>query len=94
MRVSKPPSRAWEVVRAFGALPCFLVFSVIFWELAVGAELLAGWESGRGWSVMSMCFRGIGLLIGGLTLVGTVIFFVTWVFHMVRVIRGQSSDQS
>ena len=90
MSTPKPESRAWLVFRSFAALPCFLIVTVIFWELAVGAGLLRSWAAGHGWSILGWCFRAIGIAIASVTVIGTVIVFVAWIVHMFRVIRGQT----
>ncbi len=90
MSASKPESRVWLVFRTFAALPCFLIVTVIFWELALGAGLLGSWAAGHGWSLVGWCIRGIGIVIGLVTILATIVVFVAWVVQMARVIRGQT----
>jgi hypothetical protein len=87
MNTVRPTSRAWLLFRTFAAFPCFLIVTFIFWELAVGAGVSSGWASGNGWPILAWCFRILGIAIAALTAIATVIVFVAWVVHMVRVIR-------
>src|SRR4051794_12789397 len=90
---SKPESRGWAVFRAFGILPCFLILTVIFWELAVGAGLLGSWATGHGWSILGWCFRVIGIAIASVTAVASVIVFAAWIVHLCRVIKGHMTSR-
>ena len=90
MSDAKPSeSRVSLVLRMFFALPVFLIFTIIFWELVLGAWLLSGWFYSRGWSVLGFSAKAVWILLAVLTIAATVIVFVAWIIQLVRAIRGR-----
>lgn len=90
MSNAKPSeSRVSLVARTFFALPMFLMLSVIFWELVLGAWLLSGWFYEKGWSVLGFSAKVVWMLLAVLTVAATVMIFVTWIIQLVRAFKGQ-----
>jgi hypothetical protein len=69
----------------------FLVLTVVFWLLALGAWVLSVWFDQSGWSVLGTAGRIVGLLLAALTAIGTGIFLVTWTVQMVRAFRYEAN---
>ena len=92
MSDTKPSeSRVSLVFRTFMAFPMFLMLTVIFWQLVLGAWLLSGWFYERGWSVLGLSAKIVWILLAGLTVFLTVRVFVGWVVHLIRVMRGRET---
>jgi hypothetical protein len=79
------------VLRTFFALPAFLIISVIFWELVLGAWLLSGWLYEKGWRVLGLSAKVVGILLAALIIFATAKFFVGWILLIVRRIRGDKT---
>ena len=92
MSDTKPSeSRVSLVFRTFMAFPMFLILTVIFWQLVLGAWLLSGWFYERGWSVLGLSARILWILLAVLTSFLTVRVFFGWIVHLMRVIKGRDS---
>jgi hypothetical protein len=92
MNDAKPSeSRVSLVLRTFCALPVFLLLTVVFWELALGAWLLAAWFDDRGWPVLGFSATVVWAILVALTSVITVWGCIAWVVHLVRVARGRET---
>jgi hypothetical protein len=90
MSDAKPSeSRVSLVLRTLCALPMFLILTVIFWELILGAWLLSGWFYSKGWSALGFSAKIIWVLLAALTVAATVMIFATWIIQLVRAIRGK-----
>jgi hypothetical protein len=90
MTDTKPPeSRVSLAFRVFGALAGFLILTVIFWELVLGALLFAGWLREKGWPAFGLVAKVFGVLLAVLMAIMTVTFFVAWVILLVRAIRDR-----
>jgi hypothetical protein len=88
MKPSTSRPKACKAFRVLCALPLFLVLTVVFLELALGARLLAGWASDRGWTALGVCFKVAAIVTAVLTLTGIGVFFATWVAETARLVRG------
>jgi hypothetical protein len=89
MSDTKPPeSRASLVIRSFFALPIFLILTVIFWEIVIGAWLLSGWFYDKGWLTLGCSTKTVAILLAALTVFLTAKVFVGWIIFMFRRIRG------
>ena len=86
-----PESRVHRILRTLCALPIFLLLTVFFWELALGAWLLAAWFDDRGWSVLGWSATVVWMLLVASTIVITAWGCVAWVVHLVRVVRGRDA---
>jgi magnesium-transporting ATPase (P-type) len=84
-------SKVSLVFRTFMAFPMFLILTVIFWMLDLGAWLLSGWFYERGWSVLGFSAKIVWILLAVLTAFLTVRVFVGWVVHLIQVMRGRES---
>ena len=82
---SKPPeSKIRLAARMIGALACFLVITIIFWELAFLAVELSRWLQDKGWPVFGLAAKVGGVLLALLVVVMTVTVFVVWVVQFAR----------
>jgi hypothetical protein len=84
-------SRVSLVFRTLMAFPMFLMLTVIFWLLDLGAWLLSGWFYERGWSVLGLLTKIVSILLAVLIVFLTVRVFVGWIVHLIRVIRGRET---
>lgn len=92
MNNAKPSESKFSLVlRTFCAMPMFLILTVIFWELILGAWLLSDWLYERGWSALGFSAKIVAILLAALTVFLTLRVFVWWVVHLVRVIRGRET---
>ena len=92
MSDTKPSeSRVSLVFRTFMAFPMFLILTVIFWMLGLGAWLLSAWFYERGWSALGFSAKILWILIAVLTFFLTVRVFVWWVVHLIRVMKGRET---
>jgi hypothetical protein len=82
-------SRASLVIRALFALPMFLVLTVIFWEVVLGAWLLSKWFYDQGWSWLGLSAKIVWIALGVLTVVVTVMGCAACLVGVFRAIRGK-----
>ena len=78
------------MLRTFFALPMFLIVTLIFWELVLGAWLLSRWFYEREWLVLGLSAKAVWMALAALTIAGTLTFFVTWTMALVRAFRGRN----
>jgi hypothetical protein len=92
MSDTKPSeSRVSLVFRTFMAFPMFLILTLIFWLLDLGAWLLSGWLYERGWSALGFSAKIVWIFLAMVTVFLTVRVFVWWVVHLIRVMRGRET---
>jgi hypothetical protein len=77
--------------RMLCALPMFLVLTVIFWELVLGAWLLSRWFYDHGWNFLGASARVVWILLAGVTIYLTIMVFAGWVVGLIQIIRGSKS---
>jgi len=93
MTDKKPPeSRILLAVRMVGALACFLMLPVIFWELAFLAVELSRWLQDKGWPSFGLAAKVGGVLLTVLVVVMTVTVIVVWVVQFTRFLSEKEAE--
>jgi hypothetical protein len=85
--------KAKKVAGLVMTFPCFVLVTIIPWEIALGAKLLSDWLYAGRSGALGAVFKVAAILIAIFLAVATLVAFIIWLIVLTRAVLGLDSTE-